>query len=86
MTPALRAKLAVLPQGSFRATAHGRRYIVTKTPVAGGRGWKLVANAPDGSDYISANIYDLSAGPILKPCEMCMDKVIDFLAELIPDQ
>lgn len=86
MTPALRQKLANLPRGSFGGRAHGRAYIVTVTSVAGGRGWKVRAEALNGTDYISANIYDLSDGPVLKPCEMPADKVCAFLADLSPDQ
>lgn len=62
--------------------AHGRDYVVTRTTVAGGRGDKLVAEALDGSDYISLNLYRLKRGALLKPCEMPEDKVIAFVLDL----
>lgn len=79
------ARLAALPLGTFKGTAHGRRYVVTKSEVAGGRGVKLVAEALDGSDYISLNHYYLASGALLKPCEMPEAKVRDFVADLRPD-
>ena len=71
-----------LPVGTFRGAAHGSNYIVTRAQVAGGRAEKLVAEALDGSDYISLNLYRLAAGPLLKPCEMPSQKVIDFVLAL----
>lgn len=74
-----------LPLGTFRGSAHGRSYIVTRSLVAAGRGEKLVAEALDGSDYISLNLYRLASGPILKPCEMPSAKVLAFVLDLVPD-
>lgn len=85
MTPDLLARFDALPTGTFAATAHGRRYVVSRTAVAGGRGWKLVAEARDGSDYISLNLYRLCGGPRLRPCEMPEAKVLAFLADLAPE-
>ena len=76
------AKLAALPQGSFRGVAHGRAYVVTRSLVADGRGEKLVAEALDGSDYISLNLYHLAAGATVKPCEMPLAKVVAFVMDL----
>ncbi len=77
--------LHTLPHGSFTARADGRRYLVSKSAYAGGKSVKLVARALDGSDYISLNLYDLSSGPRLKPCEMPATKVIAFLESLMPE-
>lgn len=79
------AKLAALPLGTFRGRAHGKVWIVTRSLVSGGRGEKLVAEALDGSDYISLNYYHLASGDLLKPCEMPADKVTAFVDDLIPD-
>ena len=76
------AKLASLPLGSFRGVAHGRSYVVTRSLVAGGRGEKLVAEALDGADYISLNLYHLAAGDTVKPCEMPLAKVVAFVMDL----
>lgn len=77
-------KLAMLPIGTFRGTAHGRVYIVTRTLVSGGKGEKLVADALDGTDYISLNLYHLASGDRLKPCEMPETKVRAFVEDLTP--
>lgn len=76
------AAFDALPNGTFRGNAHGRTYIATRSQVAGGRGEKLIAEAVDGSDYISLNLYRLTAGPLLKPCEMPPQKVIEFVLDL----
>ena len=39
-----------------------------------------------GTDYISLNLYDLTAGPGLYPCEMPAEKVIAFLRDFVPDE
>ncbi len=79
------AAFDALPLGTFRGLAHGRRYVVTRSQVAAGRGEKLVAEALDGSDYISLNLYRLSSGTRLKPCEMPKDKVVAFVLSLCPE-
>lgn len=85
MTAFARA-LAALPEGTFTGTAQGRRYIVTKSLHAGGRAVKLVAEERGGSDYISLNWYALRDRDLLKPCEMPVAKVTDFVLGLRPDQ
>lgn len=76
------AHLRALPLGTFEGRAHGRRYIVTHSLMAGGKAEKLVAEALDGSDYISLNLYHLAAGDLLKPCEMPEAKVVAFVMAL----
>ena len=75
-----------LPLGTFQGTAFGTKYVVTRSTVADGRGEKLVGEALDGSDYISLNLYRLSSGPLLKPCEMPAAKVIAFVENLEVEQ
>ncbi len=75
-----------MPEGTFRGTAAGRRYVVSKTRHAGGRGWKLVAEELGGGDYISLNLYRTARGALLRPCEMPTDKVIGFVLGVSPDQ
>lgn len=79
-------KLAALPLGAFRARAHGKDWIVTRSLVSGGKGEKLIGEALDGSDYISLNLYHLGAGDVLKPCEMPEAKVRAFVDDLVVDQ
>ncbi len=76
------AKLAALPLGTFRGHALGRDWTVSRSLVSGGKGEKLVAEALDGSDYISLNLYHLTAGDVLKPCEMPEEKVRAFVDDL----
>ena len=78
------ASLAALPLGTFRGRAQGVDWVVTRSLVSGGRGEKLVAEALDGSDYISLNYYHLGSGDLLKPCEMPEAKVRAFVADLVP--
>ncbi len=80
------SRLAALPMGTFRGRSQGRDWIVTRTVVSGGRGEKLVAEALDGTDYISLNLYHLGSGDLLKPCEMPEAKVRAFVADLMPVQ
>lgn len=59
-----------------------RNWVVSKTLFSEGRAIKLVAHELGGTDYISLNVYLLGSGPLLKPCEMPVDKVVRFLADL----
>lgn len=76
------ARLAALPEGTFNGTAHGRRYVVTKSSFSGGKSVKLVAEELGGTDYISLNWYDLKTGGALRPCEMPESKVRAFVDAL----
>jgi hypothetical protein len=71
-----------LPVGWSVVEYDGRRYGVTRSVLAGGRSEKVVAEALDGSDLVSANLYRLDGQPVLKPCEMPTEKVLDFLRGL----
>ncbi|AXI45293.1 hypothetical protein C1J03_04120 [Sulfitobacter sp. SK012] len=77
--------LAAIPQGTSTGTAHGLRYIATRSLFNAGRSMKLVAEALDGSDYISLNFYDLGSGARLAPCEMPAAKVAAFVQAYRPD-
>ena len=68
-----------LPLGWSVVEHDGRRYGVTRTVLAGGRSEKVFAEALDGSDLVSANLYRVEDGDLLKPCEMPAAKVLAFL-------
>ncbi len=85
MIEAFLAAFDALPQGSFTGTAHGRRYVVTRSGFSGDKAQKLVAEELGGADYISLNLYRLASGARLKPCEMPAQKVVDFVLALQPD-
>lgn len=76
------AAFHALPLGTHRGHVTGRTYIFSKTAFNNGRSWKLVAEELGGPDYISLNLYALSRGPRLYPCEMPADKVIAFVCGL----
>jgi hypothetical protein len=79
------ARIKDLPLGSFRGVADGRSYLVTRSIFSDGRAIKLVGQELGGRDYISLNLYELSRGPQLYPCEMPSAKVIDFVRAFRPD-
>nr|WP_254796965.1 hypothetical protein [Sulfitobacter albidus] len=75
----------MIPLGTSFGSYNHRRYTATRSSFSGGRAHKLVAEALDGSDYISLNLYDLSAGAQLAPCEMPAEKVIAFVLGYAPE-
>ena len=79
------AAFDALPLGTFTGRAEGRRYVVTRSDLAGGASQKLVAEELGGPDYISLNLYRLASGARLKPCEMPEDKVMRFVLALAPE-
>lgn len=85
MIAAFTAAFDALPEGRFFGTFEGRRYVATKTGFAGGSAQKLVAEELGGRDYISLNLYRLTNGPVLKPCEMPEEKVLRFVLGLEPE-
>lgn len=84
--PEFLAAFDALPTGGYGATAFGRRYRVTKSTFSSGRSQKLVAEELGGNDYVSLNLYRLATGhALLKPCEMPVEKVRDFVLNVIAD-
>jgi len=79
VTPSVRAALDLIPPGYSEGLYHGRRYGMQKTLHAGGKGLKFFARELGGTDFVSLNLYQLSSGDLLKPCEMPETKVRDFL-------
>lgn len=71
-----------VPLGWSVQVHDGRRYGVTRSLAAGGRVQKLYAEALDGSDVVSANLYLVGGRHELKPCEMPSSKVLEFLEGL----
>jgi hypothetical protein len=74
-----------MPVGTFRGQAQGKDWIVSRSLVSAGKGQKLVAEALDGSDYISLNLYQTQGSDHLRPCEMPLAKVLAFIADLTWD-
>ncbi|MCG7520255.1 hypothetical protein [Ruegeria sp. Ofav3-42] len=83
--PFLSAFFAI-PAGSSTGRVCGRRYIVNRTELAGGKSHKLVAHELGSGDYISLNLYlTRNSGALLRPCEMSVQKVTDFVLGFEPD-
>lgn len=83
MTSPLRAALDRIPEGYSEGHYRGRRYRLEKTLHAGGKGLKFHARELGGTDFVSLNLYRLSSGDLLKPCEMPEAKVRDFLMQVV---
>lgn len=84
--PAFLAAFDALPFGGYGATAHGRRWRVTKSKFADARSQKLEAEELGGEGYVSLNLYRLATGEaLLKPCEMSEESVRQFVLAVKPD-
>ena len=80
------AAFFAIPPGSSTGQCNGKRYIVSRTELAGGKSHKLVAHELGGRDYISLNLYlTKNSGALLRPCEMPVQKVTDFVLAFRPD-
>ncbi|MCX8226249.1 MAG: hypothetical protein OTI35_09260, partial [Sulfitobacter sp.] len=71
-----------LPLGTHTGSFNGKADVFSKSAFAHGKSWKLVAEELGGTDYISLNLYDLTDGPRLFPCEMSTEKVVTFVCGL----
>ncbi len=85
MTDPFRDALDAIPEGHSLGHYQGRRYRVEKTTHTAGRSVKLYAHDLSGPDFISLNLYHLTSGDLLKPCEMPEAKVREFVRGFVPD-
>jgi hypothetical protein len=74
-----RAAFDALPEGYSEGTFRNRRWRIVKTTGAGGRGAKLQAHELGGTGFVSLNLYALTKGDSLKPCEMSAVWVREFV-------
>ena len=72
-------KLLTLPDGANDVYYHGKRYLLRKETLLGGKLLKIFAQELGGNDIVSGNYYPSLKGGLLKPCEMSENKVIDFV-------
>jgi hypothetical protein len=78
--------LNTLEAGHYTGHFNGRRYGVTIERPVDARVTKLFAHELGGSDIVSFNLYQVGASqPVLKPCEMASEKVVDFILQFEPD-
>ena len=80
----LAALVARLPEGWSQVRYADRRYGLTCTTHTGGRSVSVYAEELGGSGVISANVWLLSGGTELRPCEMPAADVLDFLTRWGP--
>ncbi len=71
-----------LPNGSYSVYFDNKRYLLNKETLLDGKLIKLYAKELGGKDFISLNYYPRPLNPLLKPCEMPKEKVIDFILKL----
>ncbi|WP_339706917.1 peptide methionine sulfoxide reductase [uncultured Kriegella sp.] len=74
-------RIKALSIGYSEVVYQGQRYGVTRTDFNEGKSHKIYAEELGGTNFISLNYYVTSSSQKMKPCEMPMQKVIDFLNE-----
>lgn len=67
-----------IPLGYSKASYLGKTYGVSRTDFNQGKSTKVYAEELGGKDFISFNFYQTQQA-LLKPCEMPVEKVLDFL-------
>jgi hypothetical protein len=75
----LEALVARVPEGWTAVTYAGRRWGLTRTTHVDGRSVSVYAEELGGPDVVSANVFRLSGGAELRPCEMPAATVLEFL-------
>lgn len=74
-------KLLELSDGSYDVFYNNKRYLLSKQTQLGGKLIKLYAKELGDNDFISLNYYNIDK-PLLKPCEMAEEKVINFVLNM----
>ena len=73
-----------MPEGWTEVGYAGRRWGLTRTTHTDGRSVSVYAEELGGPGVVSANVWRLSGGDELRPCEMPASTVLDFLAGWAP--
>lgn len=74
--------LLKLDDGSYDVIYENKRYLLSKQTELKGKLIKLYAKELGNNDFISLNYYTEIDNGLLKPCEMPVQKVIDFVLHL----
>lgn len=77
--PEFERALAAIPTGYTEGEYAGRRWGTTAKRSADMKRISLFAEDLSGTDIVSFNLYRLSDGDALKPCEMSSEKVMAFV-------
>jgi hypothetical protein len=75
-------KIVRLDDGAYNVSFQKKRYLLSKKTHFEGKLIKLYAEELGGNDFISLNYYPEIKEGLLKPCEMPVQKVVDFILEL----
>ncbi len=75
-------KIKSLDDGAYDVSFNAKRYLLRKQTQLRGKLIKLYAEELGGSDVVSLNYYPEIKEGLLKPCEMPVKKVIDFILRL----
>jgi hypothetical protein len=73
-----------VPEGWTLVAYAGRRYGLSRRTRADGRAVSVYGEELGGPGVVSANVYRLGAGQVLRPCEMPAQVVVDFLRGWVP--
>lgn len=71
-----------VPSGWSRHVVDGRTWGVSRVEHANGKSTSFTADQLGGSGFFSANIWHTINGPILRPCEVPTETVLEFLEDL----
>jgi len=74
-------RLDALPIGYWRGVFRNAPWSMTLERSSDGRRMKLYGEHLGGDDHVSFNLYVVKGEPRLKPCEMPVEKVVDFVLE-----
>lgn len=77
--------LALIPEGYSEGSFEAGRWGATVKRSSDGKRIWLYAEDLAGTDIVSFNLYLLTSGSTLKPCEMSSAKVIAFVLGYRPD-
>jgi len=73
-----------VPPGWTRVLHHGRSWGLSRTDHAGGRSVFVEADELGGPGRLSANVWLTADGPLLRPCEVPAEQVLDLLRRWVP--
>lgn len=71
--------LRAIPEGWTRAEVDGHAWGVTRVTRAGGKVISINAERFGDTEQLGANVWITSEGPILRPCEVPAETVLQFL-------
>ena len=71
--------------GAYRHAVTGRRWLITREEVAGGRSVKMMGRELGGPGFLSLNLYRTEASWRFFPCETSVEDAETLIAALLPE-